>query len=102
MEISKEKSNDTMIISINGEIDTSTCGELGNYFQEQLPKQNKIIAEFSKVEYISSAGLRVLLSTLKETRKLGGDFRLASVKDNVQKVLDISGFSRMGFNRERT
>ncbi len=61
-------------------------------FKEQMPEQKNLVADFSKVDYISSAGLRVLLATLKETRRIGGDLRLANVQEFVNKVLKISGF----------
>ena len=51
------------------------------------------MAALGTLEYTSSAGLRVLLSTLKEARQRGGDLRLAAVQERVRRVLDLSGFT---------
>ncbi len=55
----------------------------------------KLVADFSGVDYTSSAGLRVMLGGIKETRAQGGDFRLAAVQPDVLKVLNLSGFTNI-------
>jgi anti-sigma B factor antagonist len=92
MELSANPVENGVVISIKGELDAVTGPELTNFFKEQMAEQKNLIANFSKVNYISSAGLRVLLATVKETRRMGGDLRLANVQENVNKVLKISGF----------
>lgn len=92
MKLSNNKTENTSIVSISGEVDAVTGPELLKYFNAQLSEQKNLIADFSKVEYISSAGLRALLLTLKEARRIGGDLRLAAVHEKVYKVLKISGF----------
>ena len=93
MELSKNTVENGVVVHIIGEIDAATVPELTDYFKEQIRKEKNLIVDFSKVEYISSAGLRVLLATLKETRKIEGDLRLASVLEVVYKILKISGFT---------
>lgn len=51
-----------------------------------------MVADLSQVDFISSAGLRAVMSATKDTRKQGGDFRLAAPRPGVAKVLRISGF----------
>ena len=92
MKLSKNQTENATIVSISGEINAITGPELLNYFNEQISEQKNLIADLSQVEFISSAGLRTLLLTLKETRKFGGDLRLAAVHEKVSKVLKISGF----------
>jgi len=92
MELSVKDFENGIIVLIKGELDAVTGPELTNYFKEQMEEKKNLIADFSKVEYISSAGLRVLLATVKDTRRQGGDLRLANVQENVNKVLKISGF----------
>jgi anti-sigma B factor antagonist len=53
----------------------------------------KLIVDLSAVKYTSSAGLRVLLGTVKETRSNGGDIFLYGVQSDVRKVLSLSGFT---------
>ena len=55
----------------------------------------KIVCNFSQNEYISSAGLRVFLSTLKMTKKLGGQIVLCGLQSYVQEVFDMAGFSQL-------
>ncbi len=95
MELSVNPSDNVVIVSIQGEIDSITGPELGAFFKEQLTDQKNLIANFSKVGFLSTAGLRVLLATIKETRQAGGDLRLAKVQEEVYNVLKISGFTRI-------
>jgi anti-anti-sigma factor len=92
MELSSKEFENGVIVSIKGELDAVTGTELTEFFKKQMAEQKNLIADFSKVGFISSAGLRVLLSTLKETRRMGGDLRLANVQEDVNKVLKITGF----------
>jgi len=92
MELSANKNENSTVVVISGEIDAVTGPELVNYFKKQIASQKNLIADFTNVEFISSAGLRALLLTIKETRRIGGDLRLACVHEKVHKVLKISGF----------
>jgi anti-sigma B factor antagonist len=55
--------------------------------------QNRIVVDMAGVDYTSSAGLRVFLGMVKETRSAGGDVRLAAMQPPVRKVLELSGFT---------
>jgi anti-anti-sigma factor len=92
MKLSEKKIDNLIVVFIEGEIDAVTGPELTIFFNDQLSKTNNLIADFAKVDFISSAGLRVLLATVKEARRIGGDLRLAAVQENVSRVLKISGF----------
>ena len=54
---------------------------------------DKILCDFSETEYISSAGLRVLLATAKRLKKTGGEISLSSLKPYVNEVFDTAGFT---------
>ena len=95
MELSINHYENASVVSINGEIDAVTGPELDRYFKKQLLEQKNLIADVSNVDFMSSAGLRVLLLTLKESRKIGGDLRLANVQENVYTVLEVSGFTKI-------
>lgn len=95
MELSTKSFENGVTVSIKGEVDSLTSPDLTSCFKEQMEKQKNIIADFSEVDYISSAGLRVLLATVKEVRRMGGDLRLTNLHANVAKVLNISGFVRI-------
>jgi anti-anti-sigma factor len=82
------------VVAITGSVDRLTSESLLAALQEQITKGNaRLVADFTQVDYTSSAGLRVLLATLKEARLKGGDFRLAGVRPDVHRVLDLSGFT---------
>ncbi|MFO7524972.1 MAG: STAS domain-containing protein [Ignavibacteriaceae bacterium] len=96
MDIQDKQLNDLVIISITGNIDALTSSQLTMHIKEHITKGNvKLIADVKGVDYTSSAGLRVLLGAVKETRALNGDMRLANIQPNVQKVLALSGFTNI-------
>jgi anti-anti-sigma factor len=96
MDIQSKQANEVTILSLNGSIDALTAPMITEYIQGLVAKGNiKLVADFSGVDYTSSAGLRVLLGAIKETRAQGGDMRLAGVQPDVLKVLNLSGFTNI-------
>ncbi len=96
MELQSKKVDDITILSLNGSIDALTAPKITEYIQGLVADGNiKLIADFSAVDYTSSAGLRVLLGAIKETRAQGGDMRLVGVQPDVLKVLNLSGFTNI-------
>jgi anti-sigma B factor antagonist len=94
MEIKVEQRGKVTIVIAIGDIDALTAKEVAAFLDSQLREgENQLIADLSQVGYMSSAGLRALLATLKEARHGGGDFRLAAAQDNVRQVLEMSGFT---------
>ena len=91
MEIMKSGSAGELLVALKGRLDTTTApqleAELGG-----LEEVNALALDFSGLEYISSAGLRVLLSAQKIMSKKGG-MVLRNVNDAVREVFDITGFS---------
>ena len=93
MDVSKEQHGAATIVSIVGSLDALTAPKLSEFLNQQLAEGNiKIVANLSGLEYTSSAGLRVILNTVKEARQKGGDVRLTGVNTNVSKVFEMSGF----------
>jgi len=96
MEINDRAVNDVTVIFLAGNIDAMTAPKITEYIHEQVGKGNiKLVADLSGVEYTSSAGLRVILGAIKETRSQGGDLRLTGIQPDVSKVLTLSGFSNI-------
>lgn len=94
MNISKTQEGNITIIKIVGSLDALTAAKLTEFFTAEVASGNaKLVADLAGLEYSSSAGLRVLLNATKESRQSGGDLRLANVQGNVQKILDMSGFT---------
>ncbi|MGE5276707.1 MAG: STAS domain-containing protein [Acidobacteriota bacterium] len=94
MEIEVTQREQVTIVAIVGSVDGLTAGALVQSFREQVHGGNvRIVGDWSGVEYTSSAGLRALLETVKETRQRGGDLRLAAVQPDVLRVLELAGFT---------
>jgi anti-anti-sigma factor len=94
MIIGVEQHAHVTVIAIAGSVDGATAPVLVASFRKEVSGGFiRIVADFSGVEYTSSAGLRALLETVKETRQRGGDLRLAAVQPDVRRVLDLAGFS---------
>ena len=96
MEISIKEVNDVKIINLEGNLDTNTAKEA----QIQLDKLvsdgvNKILVDLEKLEYMSSAGLRILLTIAKKLKTSEGSLKICCLNETVQEVFDISGFSNI-------
>ena len=96
MEIKDKQVDGVTVISLMGSIDAMTAPKITEFIQGQIGKGNiKLVADMSGVDYTSSAGLRVLLGAIKETRSQSGDLRLTGIQPDVQKVLNLSGFTNI-------
>ena len=94
MHTSVDRRGNVATVHIAGSVDGLTSEGLQQVFAGELAaQQHNLVADFSAVEYTSSAGLRVLLATLKQARSHGGDLRLAALNAEVFKVLELSGFT---------
>lgn len=85
------KGNEGEVLLI-GSLDSSTAQETENIFKEIVPKFDKMVLNFESLEYISSAGLRVLKVTHVAMKKKGGRLVLKNVNSMVMEVLEITGF----------
>jgi anti-sigma B factor antagonist len=94
MNASVERRGDVIVVHIAGSVDGLTAEDLQRVFSSEVETgHTKLVADFGAVDYTSSAGLRVLLATLKQTRSRAGDLRLAALRPEVHKVLELSGFT---------
>ena len=92
MKIDAKKDNNSLIITLEGRLDTNTYSELEKSLGD-LTEIKTIIFDFEKLDYISSAGLRVLLSCRKEMDKKSGNVIVKNVKDQINDVFEVTGFS---------
>lgn len=96
MEIHSRDENDVIVVSLDGELDTNTSPGAETYLNElRAGGAQKILLNFEKLDFISSAGLRVLLATAQELKGAGGGFRICGLNPDVKEVFDISGFSTL-------
>jgi anti-sigma B factor antagonist len=94
VELSTKTENGSRIISIAGRIDTATAPSLEQAINAEIANGNrKVLLNFSGVTYISSGGLRVLLSTAKKLKGAGDHFGLCCLAPEVLKILKLAGFT---------
>lgn len=94
MNIKKKNDAGTLNVIISGRIDTSTAPELDESVNQNLDDVNELILDFKDVNYVSSAGLRVLLSLHKKMMKKGG-MKLTNVNEEVCDVFEVTGFDEI-------
>ncbi|MBY0463887.1 MAG: STAS domain-containing protein [Burkholderiales bacterium] len=96
MEVTVIAQEPVTVLAVQGSVDGLTAEPLTQAFAAQIEAgHNKLVADMSGVSYISSAGLRALLITLKSCRAKSGDFRLAAVQPAVLSVLSMAGFTKL-------
>ena len=94
MNITPTQHRDVTVLCIEGSVDSLTAESLTEALSRQMDDGGvRLVADFAGVEYTSSAGLRSLLGALKQSRRAGGDLRMAAVRPAVLRVLSLSGFS---------
>lgn len=92
MTINKEKNNGILTLAIEGRLDTVTAPELEKVVNEETADVRELILDMKGLEYISSAGLRVLLAAQKKMNKQGV-MKLTDVCDAVMEVFEMTGFA---------
>jgi anti-anti-sigma factor len=84
--------NDIVLVEVSGRVDSMTANQFGEALTTQLDADNaRIVLDLSSVDYMSSAGLREIVSALKKARKAQGDVRLANPSSRVREVLEMAG-----------
>ena len=92
MTIDKKVNGTALEIALEGRLDTMTAPELEAELNQSLGSADSLTLDFSKLEYISSAGLRVLLSAHKAMSAKGG-MKVINVNEIVQEVFEVTGFA---------
>ena len=92
MTINKNKNADKLTISSEGRLDTSTAPDLEKEIKTSLEGITELTFDFSALEYISSAGLRVLLTAQKQMTKQGS-MTVTGSSDDILEIFEVTGFS---------
>ena len=92
MTITKNQDGAALEIALEGRLDTTTSPMLENELKEALPGVTELTLDLEKLEYISSAGLRVLLAAQK-TMSRQGTMKLINVNEIIMEIFEITGFS---------
>ena len=93
MDIAEHTEADKLVIALGGRLDSNTSPELEALICPRMEATSAVIVDMSRLEYVSSAGLRVLLKAAKIARSSQHRLALAGLTPQVQEVFDISGFN---------
>ena len=91
LNITKKQDGEKLESTLEGRLDTTTAPQLEAVMKETLDQVTELTLDFEKLEYISSAGLRVLLSAQKLMSKKGG-MKLIHVGDLIKEIFEVTGF----------
>ena len=92
MNINKNQNGTALEIALEGRLDTMTAPDLEAELNKSMGGAESLVLDFAKLDYISSAGLRVLLSAHKTMSAKGG-MKVINVNEIVQEVFEVTGFS---------
>ncbi|HCH29013.1 MAG TPA: anti-sigma factor antagonist [Ruminococcaceae bacterium] len=91
MTINKNLNGSELTLGLEGRLDTTTAPELETVIQNELTDVKELVFDFKNLEYISSAGLRVLLSAQKIMNK-NGKMKIINVNDMITEIFEVTGF----------
>ena len=94
LEINVTEMNRVDLLEISGRVDSNTAPQLSEALNKQIEKgTTNFVVDLQKTSYMSSAGLRELVSVLKQVKKDGGDLRLCTPSERVSDVLELAGLN---------
>ncbi|MBO4894768.1 MAG: STAS domain-containing protein [Clostridia bacterium] len=91
MTINKKQNGNELVLALSGRLDTTTVGELDALLANGLDGVSKLVFDFAGLDYISSAGLRSLLSAQKKMNSQG-EMIIKNINEIVSEIFDITGF----------
>ena len=92
LNIVKKQDGDTLTVKLDGRMDTNTAPDFQTEMEPLLNDISKLVLDFEKLDYISSAGLRVLLTFEQEMEEQEKTLELTHVNDIIHDVFDVTGF----------
>ena len=92
MNITKTKNGSNLTVALEGRLDTSTAPELESVFKNSLEGVTELTIDMAALDYLSSAGLRVLLGAQKTMNKQGS-MKVANVNDTIMEIFEVTGFA---------
>ena len=92
MTIVKERQNDSLILRLEGRLETGTADKLQEAIEQESEGLIHLTIDMTQLTYLTSAGLRVLLRTKKRLQATGGDMVLTNVNKDIMEVFGITGF----------
>jgi anti-anti-sigma factor len=94
MDISTTEVSNVTVVTVSGRVDSATAPELETALKQLVDSdKNRLVLDLAGVDYMSSAGLRAMVSTLKSVKRGNGDLRLANPSSRVAEVLRLAGLT---------
>lgn len=93
MKVTKTQSGDVITLAVEGRLETGTAPELEEEINKVISNSKNLVLDFRHLEYVSSAGLRVLLTAQKAMNAKGGMMKIVNINDVVREVFNITGFT---------
>jgi len=94
MDFETTKIDAVTVVAMEGNLDTNTSVDAQSHNNALIDEgATKLVTDFTKVDFVSSAGLRILLATAKKLGGIGGSLRICGLNEAVNEVFEISGFS---------
>lgn len=92
VEINVSGHDQVTLVEVQGRVDSMTANQLGEALTKEIDNGNvHVVLDLSSVDYMSSAGLREIVTALKKAKRGAGDLRLAQPSDRVREVLEMAG-----------
>ena len=92
MNITKSAEGSVFKIAVSGRLDTATAPELESALKDSLAGVSELLLDIHELEYISSAGLRVLLTAQKTMNAQNGTMRVAGANEMIREIFEVTGF----------
>ena len=93
MEIQSRDVKDVKIVDLVGDLDTNTASQCETYLKKVIDDgAKKVLLNLEKLDFMSSAGLRVSLVTGKLLKSVGGSLRVCNLNETIQEIFEMSGF----------
>ena len=95
MDVTKKQNGSELLLELSGSIDSVTSPKFNEVIEQSIKEINSLILDFKKIDYISSAGLRVLLATFKTLSGRGGNMIIRYPNQNVMDIFTMTGFDNI-------
>ena len=92
MNIIKDKNGEKLSLTLEGRLDTTTAPQLEAELKREISGVESLTFDFEKLEYLSSAGLRVILSAQKVMNRQG-EMKIKNVNETIMEIFEVTGFS---------
>lgn len=94
--VSEEVKDGVLVLHLKGRLDALALPVLEKLLQERIDGgKNRVLLDFSGIDYLSSAGMRLLLSITKKLKQIGGKMAVCSVAENVMQIIRLAGFDHI-------